>query len=106
MSLAVSNIFLVGNEDNPEQAAEDELRADLMLVLTSIIREQGWTQQEAGKRFGLNQPQVSALLNWRIEKFTSQRLYRCLAKLGFSIKPTYEAGSLGVEVRQAEAICH
>lgn len=102
MSLSVANIFSAGREDKPEEAAELQMRADLMQVLSSIVRDHQWSQEEAAKRLGLNQPQVSAVMNWKVDKLSSKRLYQCLHRLGFNFKPVYQAGEVHVEVNKVE----
>lgn len=96
MSIVYSNIFEVGNEDNPEQAKEMLLRSDLMRILSQIVREKKWTQAEAASQMKLNQPQVSDIMNWRVEKLTSQRLLKCLFALGFNITPKLNPAQLDV----------
>ncbi|KKO49948.1 hypothetical protein VT06_02835 [Arsukibacterium sp. MJ3] len=102
MGIKYSNIFEVGRESKPEEAAELLLRANLMQVLSSIVRDRDLSQEQAAKALGLNQPQVSCVMNWKVDKLTSQRLLKCLHKLGYQLKPQYEQGVLSVDVRKTE----
>jgi|TARA_B100000929_G_C15465231_1_gene405945 predicted XRE-type DNA-binding protein len=100
MTLKYDNIFSVGLEDKPEEALELQTRSDLMLVLKNIIADKRWPQKTAGEKLGLTQPQVSDLVNGRIEKFRSDRLLKCLGQLGFVLRPKYEKQTLRVDVVQ------
>lgn len=99
MAINYSNIFAVGREDKPEEAAELQLRANLMQVISAIVRDRKLTQEQAAKALGLNQPQVSYIMNWKVEKLTSQRLFKCLHKLGYQLNPHYDDGVLSVQVK-------
>jgi predicted XRE-type DNA-binding protein len=99
MAINYSNIFAVGREDKPEEAAELQLRANLMQVISAIIRDRKLNQEQAAKVLGLNQPQVSYIMNWKVDKLTSQRLFKCLHKLGYQLNPHYDDGVLSVQVK-------
>jgi len=87
MGIKYSNIFEVGCECKPEKAAELQLRANLMLVLSSIVRERNLSEEQAARALGLNQPQVSWIMNWKVDKLTSRRLTKCLHKLAHQLNP-------------------
>lgn len=89
------NVFAdLGIEDADDYLAKSELAARIL----SIIRSRGLSQSAAGKLLGLRQPKVSALLNGRLDGFSTDRLFSFLNKLGCDIqikvsKP--RSGSLG-----------
>ncbi len=62
------------------------LRAELMRRLAAIIRDRGLTQAEAGSLMRMDQPRVSALMNGRIAKFSTDRLLMALSDLGQDVE--------------------
>ena len=75
------NIFKdLGFED--EQAINLLARTDLIIEIRRIIKENGWSQAEAGTILKISQPRVSDLMTTRIEKFSLDILLRFLARLG------------------------
>lgn len=76
-SIKFSNVFDVVT-DNKEEANELQVRADLMIALRGILEEKGWKQAEAAEVFKLSQPQVSDLLQGKIDKLSIDLLMTCL----------------------------
>ncbi|MBI3514689.1 MAG: XRE family transcriptional regulator [Proteobacteria bacterium] len=73
-------------------APEDALtKAQLASHIRQVIRRSRLTQAAAAKRMGIDQPKVSALLNGRLENFSSERLMRLLTALGQDIEITVKA---------------
>ena len=68
-------------------------RLKLMMQIESIVKEQGWTQQEAAKILGIRPSQVSELMTSRSEKFTVDMLMRLLDRLGREVEFTVKAKS-------------
>ena len=69
--------------------AEEELtKAQLVSHIREAIRRQRLTQVAAAARMGVDQPKVSALLNGRFSKFSSERLMRLLTALGQNVEIT------------------
>ena len=99
-SITYNNIFdAVTN--NQEASNELQTRADLMIVIRDIVKDNGWKQAEAAENLGLTQPRVSDLLNGKIEKFSIDLLMICLFRLGFRFKPAYENKQLTMTVQAA-----
>jgi len=73
--------FHVTHED--EVASKMAMKMDLSIMLTSLIKEQGWTQKEAAEKLGIQQSRVSELKNAKIEKFTIDAMFDMLDVLGF-----------------------
>jgi predicted XRE-type DNA-binding protein len=62
--------------------AEDrKLRVQLAVRLNELIEEQRLTQAAVAKRFGIPQPHVSDLKNYKLSRFSSERLVRFLTLL-------------------------
>ena len=62
--------------------AEDrKLRVQLAVRLNELIEEQRLTQAAVAKRFGILQPHVSDLKNYKLSRFSSERLVRFLTLL-------------------------
>jgi predicted XRE-type DNA-binding protein len=79
-------------EDTPAAAENLKLRSALMIALKEQIERRGWTQAEAGRRFGVTQPRVSDLMRGRIDLFGLD------ARVNMAV-----AAGLHVEMRIAEA---
>jgi predicted XRE-type DNA-binding protein len=84
--------------DDPVKAAELETRAQMMIILRDMIDEQGWTQAEAAKYLGLTQPRVSDLKKGKIGKFSIDKLFSCLIRLGYQFQPHYRNSKLSMKV--------
>ena len=56
-------------------------KSDLAIQIFKIIRRRRLTQAAAGKLLGISQPNVSALLNGRLDGFSTDRLFRFLNAL-------------------------
>ena len=66
---------------------EDELtKAQLATRLRQIIKRRRLTQVAAARLMGIDQPKVSALLNGRLDGFSSERLMRLLTTLGHDVE--------------------
>ena len=65
------------NHDN-EVASKMAMKMDLSIMLSRLIKEQGWTQQEAANKLNIKQSRVSDLINAKIEKFTIDAMFDLL----------------------------
>ena len=77
--------------DTSEEAANLNLRYELMEKIARIIRQKGWTQAEAAARCGVSQPRVNDLLRGRIARFSIDALVNIAAALGRKVKLKLEA---------------
>jgi predicted XRE-type DNA-binding protein len=59
-----------------------ETKLRLASAIIEAICEQQLSQSEAAVLLGIPQPKVSALVNYRLEGFSVQRLFRALNALG------------------------
>lgn len=59
------------------------LKSKLMIIITKLIRENGWTQGEAAKELGVSQPRISNIFNAKIDMFSIDMLVEILGRLGY-----------------------
>jgi predicted XRE-type DNA-binding protein len=74
-----------------EEAANLQVRADLMLDLRQYIQERGWTQAEAAAFFGETQPRISNLMKGEISRFSIDKLINMLTRAGRRVRIEVEA---------------
>ena len=67
--------------DTPEEAANMAARSELMRAITALIRDSGWTQDEAAARCGVSQPRISDLMRGCVSKFSLDALFNIAAAL-------------------------
>jgi predicted XRE-type DNA-binding protein len=80
-----SNVFAdLGLPD----AEKLKVKSGLMIEITKAVRRLGLTQEEAGRRMGLAQPKVSALLRGDFANLSERKLMDCLNRLGYDIEIT------------------
>jgi predicted XRE-type DNA-binding protein len=88
MSEQVSVIRSSGNVFADIGSLEPEValaKADLILAISAIIADRGWTQAEAASALGIDQPKISALLRGQLAGFSFERLMRFLNRLNFDV---------------------
>ena len=73
------NVFADLGLRNPE---EHLLKANLTIIIGSIIKKRRLTQIKAAKILGIDQPKVYALLSGQLSSFSIERLLRFLLMLG------------------------
>ncbi len=66
-----------------ETASKMAMKMDLSIMLSNLIKQQGWTQVEAAEKLGVKQSRISDLKNAKIEKFTIDAMFDMLDALGF-----------------------
>jgi len=67
-------------------AAELQTKARLCAAITQIVVREKMTQAEVAEKLGINQPKVSALLNYKLEGFSVERLMHFLVFLGLDVE--------------------
>ncbi|UTW01188.1 XRE family transcriptional regulator [Marinomonas rhizomae] len=87
--LQYTNIFDAITDD-PAESADLEFRADMMLVLKNYFQSKNWTQSDIMAKLEISQPRVSELSRGKVDKFSSDKLIGFLAKIGYTIKPTFK----------------
>ena len=84
-------------------AAELHTKARLCAALNRIVDRQGLTQGEIAAALSINQPKVSALLHYKLEGFSVERLMHFLVALGHDVeilvkaKPSSRPARIGVK---------
>ncbi len=95
--------FHVTHDD--EVASKMAMKVDLSIMITNLIREQGWTQSEAADNLNVHQSRISELANAKIEKFTIDAMFDMLDTLGFRARmnmPSLQEASIAIsKVRAA-----
>lgn len=78
---------------------ERQLRVQLALRLNDLLQAEGLTQAAAAKRLGLAQPHVSELKNYKLGRFSSERLLHCITLMNrdveIFIRPRTSADNAG-----------
>lgn len=92
-------------------AEERKLRVQLAMQLNDLIAGRGLTQAQAAALFGIPQPHVSELKNYKLTRFSSERLLRFLTLLDrdveIIIRPKakgHSTGLLSVEVKDIKGV--
>jgi len=67
-------------------AAEMLVKAQLVVRIAKILRDRGWSQQEAAKVMGLTQPKLSKMLRGQFRGISEAKMMDCLVRLGYSVK--------------------
>jgi predicted XRE-type DNA-binding protein len=67
-------------------AAELDTKARLGAALNQVVARRGLTQAEVAAALGINQPKVSALLHYKLEGFSVERLMYFLVALGQDVE--------------------
>jgi predicted XRE-type DNA-binding protein len=64
-----------------KDAGERRLRVQLAIRINDLIAERSLTQSKASELFGIPQPHVSDLKNYKLSRFSSERLLHFLTRL-------------------------
>jgi|SRR5688572_973997 len=62
-------------------AGERKLRVQLAMRINDLIAGRALTQAKAAELFGVPQPHISELKNYKLSRFSSERLLRFLTQL-------------------------
>jgi predicted XRE-type DNA-binding protein len=62
-------------------ADERKLKVQLAVRLNELIKEKAYTQVQLAQVFGVAQPHVSELVNYRLNRFSSERLLHFMTLL-------------------------
>jgi predicted XRE-type DNA-binding protein len=83
-------------------AAEMLVKAQLVSQIGEILRERGWSQQQAAKVVGLTQPKLSKMLRGQFRGISEMKMMECLLRLGHPVKivvgPAGDATNERIEV--------
>lgn len=67
-------------------AAELDTKARLGAAINLIVKREHLTQAEVASALGVNQPKVSALLHYKLDGFSVERLMHFLVALGQDVE--------------------
>lgn len=67
-------------------AGERKLRVQLAVRINDLIARRALTQAKAAGLFGIPQPHVSELKNYKLSRFSSERLLRFLTQLDHDVE--------------------
>ena len=83
----------------------DELAAKsrIVRVLTAEISKRKLTQKQAGVLLGLDQSNVSALVNEKISRFSLEKLMMLAGRLGFDVSIRIEGEGIKLDVPYPDA---
>jgi predicted XRE-type DNA-binding protein len=76
--------------DSPAEAANLEVRYQLMEKISGIVKQNGWTQAEAAEHCGVSQPRINDLLRGRIARFSLDALVNIASALGRKVRVILE----------------
>ena len=83
-------------------AGEMLVKAQLVVKIAEILRERGWSQQQAAKILGLTQPKLSKMLRGQFRGISEMKMMDCLLRLGRAVKivvgPETESADERIEV--------
>lgn len=97
LELRDGNVFADLGIENSE---EELTKAKLVWEIEQVIKKKKWTQQQAAKVMGINQPKVSALMRRKLDGFSVKRLRLFLNALGQDIDIVVRQNSVAVNERQ------
>ena len=72
----------------PDEAANLQLRSDLMIQLRKRLAALRVTQAHAARLLGVSQPRVSDLMRGRIDRFSIDMLIKMLGRVGVEVRVT------------------
>ncbi len=85
-----------------KDAGEMLVKAQLVIKIAEILRQRGWSQQQAAKVLGLTQPKLSKMLRGQFRGISEMKMMDCLVRLGRTVKivvgPEGKAADERVEV--------
>jgi predicted XRE-type DNA-binding protein len=84
-------------------APELEAKSRLIRFVAADIRRRNLTQVAAGELLGLDQPNVSALMNEKIARFSVEKLMELAARLGFTVSIHVEGHGSRIDVPVMQA---
>ncbi|MDR1461593.1 MAG: helix-turn-helix domain-containing protein [Azoarcus sp.] len=83
MEVSSGNVFAdLGLPD----ADKLKIKSGLVIEITRAVRRLGLTQEEAGRRMGISQPKVSAMMRGDFSNLSERKLMTCLSRLGYDIE--------------------
>jgi len=69
----------------PDEAANLQIRSQLLSELAAIIAESGMTQTQASAMLGIQQSRISDIMRGKIQRFSVDALIKLLAAAGHRV---------------------
>lgn len=82
-TISSGNPFFDFGLPNPVEA---QAKAELAMAIAAIIKENNWSQKQAAKMMGIDQPKVSKITRGILSEFTIERLMKFLINLSYDIE--------------------
>lgn len=79
-------------------ADELAVKSRLIRFVAEEVRRRELTQKEAGDVLGLDQPNVSAVMNEKLSRFSVQKLMGFVGRLGFKVSIHVEGSGVAFDV--------
>ncbi|NCP39606.1 MAG: XRE family transcriptional regulator [Rhodoferax sp.] len=83
VDIGSGNVFADLGLPDPQ---ERQLRVQLAVRLNDLLQAEGLTQGAVAKRFGIAQPHVSELKNYKLGRFSSERLLHYITLLNRDVE--------------------
>lgn len=83
IEMGTGNVFVDLGLSDPD---ERRLRVQLATRLNDLLQAEGLTQAAAAKRLGVAQPHVSELKNYKLSRFSSERLLHYITLLNRDVE--------------------
>jgi predicted XRE-type DNA-binding protein len=83
IAMGTGNVFADLGLSDPD---ERRLRVQLAIRLNDLLQAEGLTQAAAAKRLGIAQPHVSELKNYKLSRFSSERLLHYITLLNRDVE--------------------
>ena len=83
IEMGTGNVFADLGLSDPD---ERRLRVQLATRLNDLLQAEGLTQAAAAKRLGVAQPHVSELKNYKLSRFSSERLLHYITLLNRDVE--------------------
>lgn len=82
-SVGSGNVYADFGFANPQEA---KTKADLAMLISSIIKKKCVTQQQAAELLNIDQPKVSKMVRGLLSEFSIERLLKFVLALGFDVE--------------------
>ena len=91
----IKSVFHEMDMPNPDELV---VKSSLMRFVAGEIQRRNLTQKAAGDLLGLDQSNVSALVNEKISRFSVEKLMALVGRLGFDVSIHIEGSGIALDV--------
>lgn len=85
------NLYKMFTND-PVEYNMKQLRSQLGITLITLLREKGWSDEDAAVTLGVDATWVRTLLEGELEGFTVEGMLEMLVLMGYTLEATYNPG--------------